>query len=118
MCKQELSYKSILNNLKKYIEQKHPSVNVTSSNNIEPQPIQNKTTINNANANSEPQSANCTDKTSNIRNATEKSVKQASVTTFLKRKMGVTERKKRDNSFMLLFIKGFQPFSIVEELHQ
>ncbi|KAJ8909434.1 hypothetical protein NQ315_015346 [Exocentrus adspersus] len=42
-------------------------------------------------------------------------IRQTTVNTFLKRKMGVTYRKAIDEGLLLLFTHDYQPFSIVED---
>lgn len=122
ICKQEISYKSTSNNLRKHIERKHPTIkfhteetaNKTNTSNLpepmeisdEPQPSTSKSLTTTTNQDQP-------DKYLSDKHAT--ALKQTSVNTFLRKKMGVTARKQIDDSLMLLFIHDFQPFSIVED---
>ncbi|CAH1107048.1 unnamed protein product [Psylliodes chrysocephalus] len=128
ICKQTLSYKSSSNNLKKHITRKHPTININlaSKSHINRSrsrsPINSKSTVQ-----TEPQPS--TSREANIAVANDDAIDKANlenkkhssqltVTSFLKKKMGPSFRKKIDECLIiiiiLLFTHDFQPFSVVE----
>lgn len=125
LCSQNLNYKSTSNNLKKHLQRKHPTVkldddrslkcSISASVSVAP--------VNSVNANDGHDSdvplhtlqPNMEMET--MKSTAEKPIiKQTTVTQYaIKRKMGISVRKKIDDALLLLFVKDFQPFSVVED---
>lgn len=118
ICKQNLSYKSTSNNLRKHLQRKHPCVNLGDcakrkdlSNNAQTVPqVQNPDISNLASTSSSGQE-------NPIQNSTPKpaALVQTTVDIFATRKIKTGNKKVIDDALMLLFTKDFQPFSVVED---
>lgn len=114
ICKQELSFKSTSSNLKKHMNRKHPLVKFdddrsnTSNATRDPKPIPGVEFT-------DPQPSTSTSIPSqeiskNVTTSSKQVPTQTTVSSFLKKKIGISTRKKMDESLMLLFIHDFQPF--------
>ncbi|XP_049823404.1 E3 SUMO-protein ligase ZBED1 [Aethina tumida] len=125
ICKTNLSYKSTSNNLKKHMDRKHPLVKLhasvvtksskTSSQESESIDIdQNTDNVPLPIVDCLPSNSEMT-KSASESNTVMAKTKQASVNTFLIKKVGVNVQKKIDDKLMLLFTRDFQPFSVVED---
>lgn len=127
MCKVPLSYKSTTNNLRKHLLRKHPTVQLTTSRSASTsssglnaeegvQHQESEVEIEAiSDAEFQPQSSTSKAGTSLVSQTSQPSKTQTTVTHFLHKKMGITARRKIDESLMLLFTRDFQPFSIVED---
>lgn len=131
VCKQEVSFKSTSFNLKRHMSRKHPLVKLSDSRSQEKVSEIHSLRKLNTNEETEPISVNINtqfvdhsqpsastsilpqsqERTACVRNA----VIQSDLSTLLKRKMGVSARKKLDEILMLLFTHDIQPFSLVED---
>ncbi|XP_074037291.1 E3 SUMO-protein ligase ZBED1-like [Leptinotarsa decemlineata] len=118
ICKMGLSYKSSSNNLKKHMLRKHPLVKMDTER-CEPssQPSQS--------CSQEPLSGKPFEAISSLKEVSDNlhqkpstsggKKSQTVVTNFVRKKIGLFEKKKLDSKLMQLFIKDFQPLSIVED---
>lgn len=115
LCKQELSFKSTSNNLKKHMERKHPLVNLNiNKETVISRQDENINTLNLTEV-QDSQPSTSTSQESVLQTQIKKTVKQTAVTSFMRKKMGVTARKIIDDNLMQLFTHDFQPLSVVED---
>ncbi|CAH1107682.1 unnamed protein product [Psylliodes chrysocephalus] len=129
LCRQNISYKTSISNLKRHLQRKHPLVNITSddgrTNNSVPSSKKNQNTKENSLIQPSSSSSENNDKhteenlvvqpsTSTAQGQIHNSTVQTKLPYFPK-KMGLQQKTKIDRSLMDLFIKDFQPFRVVED---
>ncbi|KAJ8937235.1 hypothetical protein NQ314_011990 [Rhamnusium bicolor] len=113
-------------NLKRHMERKHPLVKLGDDRN-DRVGVENNEELEASNSNSNEHGHNMPEPSTSfsapdsapdnqVTHSKEKlKMTQSSVTTFVKRKMGVTHRKIIDQKLLLLFTHDYQPFSVVDD---
>ncbi|KAJ3662475.1 hypothetical protein Zmor_006823 [Zophobas morio] len=138
LCKQVLTYKSTTNNLKKHMMRRYPTINleeervdtVKSGNSLDQPSTSATTSKEDLVTIATLTSSTTTSKEDEITNPTLSPIsstrapenkkttpraKQATMGSFLRKKMGSAACKKINDSLMLLFTKDMQPFSMLED---
>lgn len=122
-CKQKLSFKTSITNLRRHLNCKHPTVliptiarsSVSTQNILRDIP---ESQIENMQDEAGPSSAtfvadsNLSDQNESVR---KKRMLQSSVKSYIPKKMPSTQKNRIDFLIMKLFIKDYQPFSMVED---
>jgi hypothetical protein len=134
LCGLLLSYRSTLNNLKKHIERRHVTVNL-SADKTSPRPSNNLDSKSSCTSSSQVLEEPNIDDPEELNTATSMSTevlehaasgkplnkpkpnisKQTSISSYVPKKIGICQKKKIDKAFLRLFFSDFQPFSIVED---
>lgn len=133
ICKCKLSYKSSVSNLKKHLQRKHPTIQTGESKRFggpSAQPtvssVSGVSSSNSADEVSLDRSDQSIPTTSSSKSVDSndldnpkfgslKKVVQEKISSFVPKKMSVFAKKKVDQELIGLFVRDFQPFSIVED---
>lgn len=131
LCKHKLSFKSTSSNLKKHMIKSHPTIKLSddretrsnSGQETHKSQVSPSTVVMPSSSPTIDEPEDLHHQTSSLVSSTsrtysipmEQSMRQTSVNTFLKRKIGVGARKGIDKVLMRLFTGDFQPFSVVED---
>ncbi|KAI4468007.1 dna replication-related element factor isoform a [Holotrichia oblita] len=118
ICKRKLSFKTTNSNLKKHLTSNHPTIALPSSTkghqNLQRHQEQEQQQQQDPQHSQQQALTDVSDSTESTQSSTSKTV-QSKMTTFLPKRMNIGGTKNITEKLMLLFIKDFQPFSIVED---
>lgn len=115
ICKASLSFKSSSNNLKKHILRKHPLVKIEIEKHEPPSQICDGEQASGSTEKSCQENSPLEEISINMPSTSRGKRPQTAMTNYLRKKIGIFEKKKLDEKLLQLIIKDFQPLSIVED---